>query len=520
MGSSREIWGHLMETFHAQWLPVWERAAAKPAIIDGPTTRTFAEHRARVFRLVHALGNQLGLARDGRYAVLALNSAAYQEMYHAAYMGGGVVNPLNIRLAAAEIEFILNDSGTEVVFVDQTFAPLIDKIRANLTTVREVVSIEADYEQLLANASDDEPAPTAESDVVCLMYTGGTTGLPKGVMHTQFSHNAQPRIAQNLLGFDDSSVYFCPTPMFHAASFPGYNLAPSFGLPVALTPMYTPDNVMDTVEATGATHTLMVPTMVRMLLDAPNFDAARLASLRLVMYGGSPMPMGVLTRLMETLPGVDVVQAYGMTEGLPVTYLDGAAHRKGGDPLRSAGRPVAGVTVTIQDDDGNVLPTGQAGEVCMQSDVYMTGYWKRPEETEAAFRGGWYHSGDIGYFDAEGYLYLVDRSKDMIVSGGENVYSSEVESALSTHPAVADVAVIGIPSEEWGEAVHAVVVVRDGAEVTEDELIAYARESIAGYKVPRSVTLRAEPLPVSGAGKTLKRELREPFWAGVERRVN
>jgi acyl-CoA synthetase (AMP-forming)/AMP-acid ligase II len=504
-----------METFHAKWLPVWERAASKPAVIDGGVTRTFAEHQDRVFRLVDVLGSQLGVESDSRYAVLALNSAAYLELYAAAYFGGGIINPLNIRLAAAEIEFILKDSGTEVVFVDQTFAPVLEKIGWD-----KVVRLESEYEPLLAAATGNEPRPTDESDVVCLMYTGGTTGLPKGVMHTQFSHNAQPRVGQRLMGFDEASVYFCPTPMFHAASFPAYNQAPGLGLPVAIAPMYSPDNVMDGIEATGATHTLLVPTMARMLLDAPNFDAARLASLRLVMYGGSPMPLGVLTRLMDALPNIDVVQLYGMTEGLPVSCLNGEDHRKGGDRLRSAGQIPDGVELTIQDEDGNVLPTGVAGEVCVKSEIYMTGYWNRPDETEAAFASGWYHSGDVGYLDDEGYLFLVDRSKDMIVTGGENVYTSEVESAISTHPAVADVAVIGIPSDDWGEAVHAVVVVRDGESVTEGELIAYARESIAGYKVPRSVTLRAEPLPVSGAGKTLKRELREPYWEGVDRRVN
>jgi long-chain acyl-CoA synthetase len=517
-------------TFHRRVLPAWAEAESRPATIASGVTRSYREHRERVFRLANAMRTALGVAPGGRFAVLALNSAEYIECYHAAYLGAGVINPLNIRLAGPEIAFILSDSDTEVVFVDRQFAPLIASIRDEVPSLRAVVLIgpppDSDtridhlYEDLLASASPVEPPETDENDPTCLMYTGGTTGLPKGVLHTQRSHSLMCQYAQPLYGFDDASNYLAVTPLFHGASLGAYAVAPSLGLPVTVMPMFHPTQLVDLVESSQATHLVLVPTMVRMMLDAPGFDPARLSSLRTLTYGGSPMPAGVMDRLLQLFPNVDVVQAYGMTEGVPVSCLSGPDHRRGGALLRSAGRPVAGVTVSIRDEDGNSVAQGGTGEVCVRSGLFMREYWHRPDETMAAFRGGWYHSGDMGYLDADGYLFLVDRVKDMIVTGGENVYSGEVESAISTHPAVADVAVIGIPSAEWGEAVHAVVVLRPGAETTGEELIAHARTSIAGYKVPRSIDLRNDPLPLSGAGKTLKRQLREPFWADADRRVN
>jgi len=233
------------------------------------------------------------------------------------------------------------------------------------------------------------------------------------------------------------------------------------------------------------------------------------------------MPQALLEKLLAMYPQMNIWQGYGMTESSSVlTFLGPDEHRRSGDLLRSAGKPLPGIVVSIQDDDGNELPAGETGEVCARAGNFMIEYWNKPEATEEVFRGGWYHTGDAGYLDEQGYLFLVDRVKDMIVTGGENVYSSEVENAIAGHPAVLQVAVIGIPSEQWGEEVHAIVVLREGIETTEIELIAHAREWIAGYKVPKSVSFRAEPLPLSGAMKVLKRELRAPFWVGRDRNVN
>src|SRR5213078_1172812 len=250
----------------------------------------------------------------------------------------------------------------------------------------------------------------------------------------------------------------------------------------------------------------MVPTMIALMFDHPDFRPERLSSLRDIVYGASPMPPALLARIMDTFPDIGVWQGYGMTECSSVlTMLSDVDHRAGGDRLRSAGRAVPGIAISIQDPEGKPLAVGEAGEVCARGGNFMREYWKRPQETADAFRGGWYHTGDEGFVDEEGYVFLVDRVKDMIVTGGENVYSIEVENAISTHPDVAQVAVIGIPSDKWGEAVHAIVVLRPGAEVSADEIIEHARASIAGYKIPKSVEFRSESLPLSGAMKVLKR---------------
>jgi len=286
-------------------------------------------------------------------------------------------------------------------------------------------------------------------------------------------------------------------------------------------PLFDPAAVMDAIEQHGVTFTVMVPTMIGMVLSHPEFRPERLQSLRILTYGASPMPTTLLESLLSLLPDLEVYQGYGMTESSAVlTALGPDEHRTGGELLRSAGRAVTGVSLSIQDPDGNVLPPRETGELCARAGNFMREYWKQPEATAEAFRGGWYHSGDAGYLDERGYLFLVDRVKDMIVTGGENVYSVEVENAIATHPDVAQVAVIGIPSDKWGEAVHAIVVLRPGAEVSADEIIEHARASIAGYKIPKSVEFRSESLPLSGAMKVLKRELRAPYWEGHDRAVN
>jgi long-chain acyl-CoA synthetase len=273
---------------------------------------------------------------------------------------------------------------------------------------------------------------------------------------------------------------------------------------------------MELVERYQVNWTVMVPTMIAMLFDHPEFRPERLASLSDLVYGASPMPAGLLDRVSSLLPGIGVWQGYGMTECSSVlTFLTDDDHRAGGPRLRSAGRPVVGVDLTVRNEAGEIVDVGHDGEVCARAGNFMQSYWNRPDETTEAFRDGWYHTGDEGHLDADGYLYLVDRVKDMIVTGGENVYSIEVENAISTHPAVEQVAVVGIPHPTWGEQVHAIVVLDSGTEATEDELKAHARKSVAGYKVPKSIEFRTEPIPLSGALKPLKCELRRPYWEHV-----
>ncbi|MEX0874459.1 MAG: long-chain-fatty-acid--CoA ligase [Actinomycetota bacterium] len=514
--------------YHRQLIPSVARNATKTAMIDGPYRATFEQHFERVCRLANALGSELGVKRDDRVGILALNSHAFVELYQACFMGGGIINGLNIRLAPKELEFILQDSGSKVVLTDAMFAGVIEQIRPNLPDLEKVVLIgEGDaahdvrYEDLVAAGSTDIPPETEESDPVILNYTGGTTGLPKGVLIDQRAgtlHNYRVFLA---IDIDKDEIYLNQTPMFHGASVFSVVGTATVGGTLASIPAFDPKVVMDAIETHQVTGTTMVPTMIGMTFSHPDFDPSRFASLRLLAYGASPMPEALLTKVMELLPQVELYQAYGMTEATAVTtVLTPEDHRRGGTLLRSAGRAVPGVQITIQDPQGKILPSGEVGEVCMTSGSYLREYWKRPEETAQTFRGGWYHSGDAGYLDEEGYLFLVDRVKDMIVSGGENIYTSEVENAISKHPAVLQVAVFGIPSERWGEAVHAVIVLHETATATEDEIIAHTRDWIAGYKVPRSVEFRAEPLPLSGAMKVLKRDLRAPYWEGKERKVN
>jgi long-chain acyl-CoA synthetase len=512
--------------YHRLLLPAVDRNADRLGFIDGDYTATFGEHLDRVGRLANALLG-LGVSSGDRFAVMALNSHQFLECYHAAFLGAGVINPLNLRLAPKELEYILSDSGTKVCFTDAFFAPIIDKVRAAVG-LEHVVMIgsgdaphDAAYEDLLANATSSIPDEPEEDDPVVLMYTGGTTGLPKGVLLDHRAEMLNVYHVNQLWSFRADDVFLHQTPMFHAASMGGMLGVPSGGGQSVFLPLFDPGRVMELAEQHNVTATVMVPTMIGMMLNHPEFRPERLASLRMLTYGASPMPAALLDRLLDLFPNLDIYQGYGMTEASAVlTALGPEEHRAGGPRLQSAGLPLPGIALSIQDPEGNILSPGETGEVCARAGNFMREYWNKPDATEDAFRGGWYHSGDAGYLDEGGYLFLVDRVKDMIVTGGENVYSVEVENAIASHPEVVQVAVIGIPSDKWGEAVHAIVVVEEGAEVSEDAIIAHCREWIAGYKVPKSVEFRAEPLPLSGAMKVLKRDLRAPYWEGRDRAVN
>jgi long-chain acyl-CoA synthetase len=345
------------------------------------------------------------------------------------------------------------------------------------------------------------------------MYTGGTTGIPKGALITQRAEVLNLYHVAMTVDLDPDRVYLHQTPMFHAAAMGGILGIPAIGGVSVFEPLFEPGEVMDLIEQYAVDWTVVVPSMLAMILDHPEFRADRFSSMRDIVYGASPMPSGLLARVHDALPNVGLWQGYGMTECSSVlTMLTDEDHRVGGARLTSAGRPVLGIELSIRDRGGNACKLGEDGEVCAKAGNLFSEYWNRPKETELAFRDGWFHTGDIGHFDDDGFLYLVDRSTDMIVTGGENVYSIEVENALSTHPAVADVAVIGIPHPTWGEQVHAIVVPRPGATVSPEELKEHARRTIAGYKVPKSIELRSEPLPLSGALKPLKRDLRRSYW--------
>jgi acyl-CoA synthetase (AMP-forming)/AMP-acid ligase II len=509
-------------------LPAWQRGADEIGFINAATgeQHTFGEHADRVSRLCDAVATKLGIGPQDRVAVLGINSIEYLELWHAGFLGAFVVNPLNLRFSPEELIYVLRDAETTVCFVDATFAPLIEKIR-DAAGLKQVVlmgggdgAADLRYEDLLADAANRWPETPEEDDLCVVMYTGGTTGRPKGVMLDQRAEVLNQYHIAMAVPWESGDTYIISTPMFHGATMLGVVGAAMFGVPVVIQPMFEPAGFMAACEKYTCTTTVLVPTMIGMVVNHPEFRPERIASIKRLIYGASPMPKSLLEKILAMFPDMRIIQGYGMTEAATVlTFFTDADHREG-SRLGSCGRAVAGAELKIVDEDGNTLPTGEAGEVYARAGNFMQGYLKLPAETAKAFQDGWYASGDVGYLDDKGYLFLVDRAKDMIISGGENIYSVEVENAIASHPEVIQVAVIGIPSEQWGEAVHAICVVKEGSALTANDVIAHARASIGGYKVPRSVDFRTDPLPLSGAMKVLKKDLRAPFWEGKDRGIN
>ncbi len=498
------------------------------AVIDGDRSLTWAEVGDRVARLAGVLQQQ-GVQRGDRVAVLSLNSSRYLELYLATAWAGAVIVPLNIRWSVAENRDALEDCGAKIMFIDAAFEQPARELAAQVPGVALVWADDAPapadipgYEALLAGATAVDDAMCDRDALAGIFYTGGTTGRSKGVMlsHGNLVANAMNALAEGLFASD--TVYVHAAPMFHLANGAAmYSLLISGGCNVILK-AFSPEGLAGVIQRHKATELLLVPTMIQMLVDSPAIGGFDLSSVRRIVYGASPISEAVLDRAAARLPGVGFVQVYGMTELSPIATFNSSANHVG--PAReigrhrSAGRATLGVDVRIVDDNNQELPRGEIGEIIVRGDTVMMGYWQRPEETAKAVIDGWMHTGDGGYMDADGYVFVVDRIKDMIISGGENIYSTEVENTVAQHPAVLQCAVIGIPHDHWGETVHAVIVLKPGAETTQDEVIAFCKERIAGYKCPRSVEIRAE-LPMSGAGKILKRDLRKPYWDNRERNV-
>ncbi|MDP2084105.1 MAG: AMP-binding protein [Gemmobacter sp.] len=499
------------------------------ATICGDRQRTWSDLASRIPRVAAALH---GLSvSDGAYvAVLAMNSDRYVELFYAVPWAGGCFAPMNVRWSAAENAHALRDCGAVVLCVDDAFADQGAALAAmfpgmSLIHIGDSATPEGmlRYETLAADTAPMPDAGRGGSDSYAVFYTGGTTGLPKGVA---FSHQALCQASVAYLAMlpeteDLSFAYVGGFFHFSAANAALY-ITLAGGTHVVL-PKFDPVLMMQAIAAHRVTNAVMVPTMVTIMLNHPEFDRYDLTSLRTLVYGGSPMPEQLMAEATARLPGWRFWQIYGMTEtGGFATMLRWREHRFDGPTahrIRSCGQPAPGVEVRIVGADGHEVPRGAMGEIVMRSDYQMSGYLNQPAQTAATLRDGWVFSGDAGRMDAHGYLYVEDRVKDMIVTGGENVFSVEVERALFSHPAVMQAAVIGIPSEAWGEAVHAIVVPRPGAAVTEADLIAHCRRLIGGYKCPKSITFQPDPLPVGPGGKVKKAALRAPFWIGQERRI-
>ncbi|MFC9786318.1 long-chain-fatty-acid--CoA ligase [Rhodococcus sp. NPDC127528] len=492
------------------------------ATIFGDRVRTVAESVDRIARLGGAL-RSLGVRAGDRVAFLGLNSDRYHEYLFAVPWIGGVVNPVNIRWSAAEIAFSLTDSGTRVLMVDDEFAEVVPALRDRCDGVETVIFAgerEAPpgalrYEELIEASAPVEDTRTSDDSLLGLFYTGGTTGRPKGVMvsHRNLVTSGLGSLATGCVASPGGRVLHV-APMFHMADIAMWavgNLAASTHVVI---PAFTPDGTVKAIAEHGITDALLVPTMIQMLVEHAEDADVDLTSVEHFVYGASPISESLLARARTMFPTAQFTQAYGMTELSPITTLLSPADHDDPTLQRAAGRAVPHAEVRIVDADDNEVPRGTVGEVVARGDHVMRGYWNMPKDTAEALRGGWMHTGDGGYMDENGYVFIVDRLKDMIITGGENVYSVEVENALAKHPAVAACAVIGVPDERWGERVHAVIVTTPGGHASSDELRAHCRALIGSYKVPRSIEF-VDALPVSGAGKILKRALRTPYSAAT-----
>lgn len=498
---------------------------------SGEQNKTWSEFENRVSKLATAL-RELDIRDGERAAILSLNSDRYLEYYYAVWWAGGAVVPLNVRWSAGENAYSLNDSGAKTLFIDKNFAPMLESLKAEVNGLETIIYMDDDdapdgaigYESLI---SSQQPCPDAErsdKDLAGLYYTGGTTGFPKGVM---LSHEAlwYNNIAYSTYtNFQVGDTYLHAAPMFHLADGAFSGAATANGVAHAFIPAFEPMAAMQALAEYKATHAVLVPTMWDMIINHPSFDSEYFATVRTAVYGASPMPEGLLRQIMDNFPDLLIVQGYGQTELAPlVTALGASHHNEEGlaeGLLASAGTAAPGVEIRICDEDGNDLPNGKVGEIVARSPGSMTGYWEMPDATQETLEDGWVKTGDGGYRNDKGFIFIVDRMKDMIVTGGENVFSSEVENVISTHSDVTCVAVIGIPSEKWGEEVHAILIPSEGKKPSLDNITAHLEGQIANYKRPRSISLRNEPFPLSGAGKVLKRELRAPFWEGHGKNVS
>jgi long-chain acyl-CoA synthetase len=476
----------------------------------------------------------MGIQKGDRLAVLMYNCHRYLEIYYAAAEMGALIVPLNIRLAAGEVAYILNDSGSTTVFAGPEFLPLLSGIQPEIPSLQHCIftgdAVPPDgwhgYEQLLAGVEPDfAPTPVVPEDLAGLFYTSGTTGHPKGVMlsHANLLSNAYHILGARL--WQEGEVYLHACPMFHLADGPTSHAVTWLGGTHVIIPGFKPDLALDAMERERVTATLMIPTMINFLINHPDVARRDLRSLRSIAYGGAPMPGELVRRAMQTLPCA-FWQAYGLTETAPLlTLLPPEQHVIDGPPERvrrllSCGREVIGVRVLVVDDKGEAVRPGEVGEIIAKGPNIMRGYWNKPQETAEVLREGWLYTGDLATVDAEGYIYIVDRKKDMIITGGENVFSTEVENTLYAHPAVLEAAAVGVPDERWGEVIKAIVVLKPGMTATGQEIIEHCRTRIAHFKVPRSVDFAEGALPKSGSGKILKRELREKYWAGQSRRIH
>ncbi len=502
------------------------RGGETAVTFDGRAT-TFAEIDRQSSRIANRLIAE-GVPPGERVAYLSKNSDLFHGFMFGAAKARAALTPINFRLAAPEIGYILGDSGSRLLFVGPDFMEVAEKASAALARPPKLVALGFErpgfvaLERWIGDASDVDPRLPAEiDDDFVQLYTSGTTGHPKGVQLTNRNYMTVLRMVQGLKGLDyeTGETSLGAMPFFHVAGVNIAVIAMAGGARTVPVKDVLPAVVLDLIERERVNHAFLAPAIILMLMNAPSIATADLSSMKTLSYGASPIAEDLLVRAKARF-GCDFVQFYGMTETAgAATYLPAEAHEPSLGKLRSCGIPWPSLELKVVDAHDVEVGVGEVGEVVVRSDVVMKGYWNKPEATAQAIRNGWMHTGDAAYRDADGYVFIYDRVKDMIVTGGENVYPAEVENAIFGHPDLADVAVIGVPDEKWGEAVKAVVVARPGAAKDAASVIAWARARIANYKVPKSVDF-VDAIPRNITGKILRRELRKPYWIGRDRMVN
>ncbi len=485
----------------ARYFP--ERTALAP---DGVRS-TFRELHERVAHVAGALQKH-GFAAGDRLAILLPNESDYIELVYACAWLGVIVVPLNTRLSALEIDRVLTDANPRGLIRHSSLPAPVARVSRQMVLDQEPLDI--------GEATCQAPIYDPQA-VLALIYTSGTTGRPKGVEVTHANILENVDHTHFWLPYGEESVHLHAAPIFHIADFPIIFAAPAFGACQVTIPKFSPEAFCEVVQRERVSHTVLVPTMINLLTQFPELNTYDLSSLVHLGYGGSPMAPELVHRTRKVLPNLKLVQVYGLSETGFLTGLQDHEHTE--DKLMSCGRPCLGIDVRVVDESGKEVEAGQSGELVARGANVMRGYWDNPEETRLAFRNGMFRTGDIGYQDANGFFYILDRVKDMIVTGGENVYSGEVEAVIYTHPAIREAAVFGVPDPNWGETVKACVVLKPGTELTAQELIAYCRRSLAHYKVPRSIEFSETELPKSGSGKILKKILRDRFWRHQGRAV-
>ena len=504
----------------------------KPAIIHGERVLTYARFNARVNQLAHALRG-LGVRKGDNVAILQYNyPETFESLFACFKLGAGAV-PINFRLHPKEFAFIIDHSDAKAVILSPEFnRPILD-VQDRIPKAAILISLQGDgsplldYETLLVREDDTfNDEDVSPDDLAWLFYTSGTTGMPKGAMLTHgnllgMSMNFYADIAP---GFSCRDVILHAAPLSHGSGLYGLpNIGKGATNVILASKSFDPPLVFRSIEKYRVTNMFAAPTMIKMLIDHPDVDRCDLSSLRALNYGGAPMLREDLKKAIRKL-GPCLVQLFGQGESpMTISYLPHWAHQAEGsaaqtERLGSAGFPRTDVEVRIFDEDDRELPPGQIGEIVTRSQMMMAGYWKNPEATAQTLKNGWLHTGDVGYLDDQGYLFIIDRSKDMIISGGENIYPREIEEVLVQHPAVREVSVIGVPHPKWGEAIKGVVSLNPGAAATEEELIDFCKENIASYKKPKSIDF-VDELPKNNYGKILKRELRGRYWDLEERQV-